>query len=130
MLVRRADSDESLSKGGIVMPANADRPTHVSEIITLGDGLEVPSALARVMRTKVDPANRPQLSLQDLGDAAQFLAMPQFSAAVGDLVLHSRNAGYAITIDGEQLKLLSDGEILGIWRRPGVEGRTTAPPMR
>lgn len=142
LLVRRADTDETLTEGGIVMPAVVDRPTFVSEIVALGEGLQIQGLLARAMAgsilatasaSAVDPETDEELSLspdetlgaqlepEDYGALARFLSLPQFTAAIGDLVLHSRHAGYEIEVDGEKLKLMADTDVLGLWRRPNPD---------
>ena len=144
MLVRRADTDQKLSKGGIVMPGNADVPTFVSEIVTLSDGLVIQDLLFEALTNSLSWRSQPQtgkvgeeevelsapevlalnLDPSHFGHLARFLTLPHFSADVGDLVIHSRHAGIPIKLDGEELRLLGDNEVLGLWRRPVQDEET------
>lgn len=84
MLVKRLEADE-VSAGGIVLPDSAKEKPQEAEIISLGTG------------GKDDNGN----------DVA-------FTVKVGDKVLISKYGGTDVKVNGEDLLILSESDILGV----------------
>ncbi len=84
VLVKRLEA-EAVSAGGIVLPDTAQEKPQEAEVISLGTG-----------------------GKDDDGKAIEF------SVKVGDKVLISKYGGTDVKIDGEDLLILSESDILGI----------------
>ncbi len=84
MLVKRLEADE-VSAGGIVLPDSAKEKPQEAEIISLGTG------------GKDDNGN-------DI----------TFTVKVGDKVLISKYGGTDVKVNGEDLLILSESDILGV----------------
>ena len=84
VLVKRLDAEE-VSAGGIVLPDTAKEKPQEAEVISLGTG------------GKDDNGN-------DI----------TFSVKIGDKVLISKYGGTEVKVDGEDLMILSESDILGI----------------
>ena len=90
VLVRRAEEEER-SAGGIIIPDTAKEKPMEGEVVALGAGAR-----------------------NDKGD----LIKPEVK--VGDRVLFGKYAGTDVTIDGEDLVMIKETDIMGI-----VEGKPT-----
>lgn len=84
VLVKRLDAEE-VSAGGIVLPDSAKEKPQEAEVISLGTG-----------------------GKDEDGKTIEF------SVKVGDKVLISKYGGTEVKIDGEDLMILSESDILGI----------------
>ena len=84
VLVRRVQSDEK-TKGGLIIPDNAKEKPAEGEIIAVGEGAR-----------------------KDSGE----LIAPSVKA--GDRVLFGKWSGTEVTIDGEELLIMKESDILGI----------------
>jgi chaperonin GroES len=84
VLVKRLEAEE-VSAGGIVLPDTAKEKPQEAEVIALGTG------------GKDDNGN-------DI----------EFSVKVGDKVLISKYGGTDVKIDGEDMLILSESDVLGI----------------
>ena len=84
VLVKRLEAEE-ISAGGIVLPDTAQEQPQEAEVVSLGLG-----------------------GKDDDGKAIEF------SVKVGDKVLISKYGGTEVKIDGQDLLILSESDILGI----------------
>ncbi|MBC9247032.1 co-chaperone GroES [Paracoccus sp. 11-3] len=84
VLVRRVQSDEK-TKGGLIIPDSAKEKPAEGEIIAVGEGAR-----------------------KDSGE----LIAPSVKA--GDRVLFGKWSGTEVTVDGEELLIMKEGDILGI----------------
>ena len=84
VLVRRVQSEEK-TKGGLIIPDNAKEKPAEGEIISVGEGAR-----------------------KDSGE----LIAP--SVSVGDRVLFGKWSGTEVTIDGEELLIMKESDILGV----------------
>ena len=84
VLVKRLDAEET-SAGGIVLPDTAQEKPQEAEVVSLGTG------------GKDDNGN-------DI----------EFTVKVGDKVLISKYGGTEVKIDGEDMMIMSESDILGI----------------
>ncbi len=84
VLVKRLEAD-AISAGGIVLPDTAKEKPQEAEVIALGTGGKD----------------------EDGKDI-------EFSVAVGDKVLISKYGGTEVKLDGEEVLILSESDILGI----------------
>ncbi len=84
VVVRRVDAD-GVTAGGIVLPDMARQKPEQGRVLSVGDGRLLPD-----------------------GSRAQ----PQ--VVEGDRVLFTRYAGSEVVIDGEELLILDEGEILAV----------------
>ncbi len=84
VLVKRLEA-ESISAGGIVLPDSAQEKPQEAEIVSLGTG-----------------------GKDDDGKTIEF------AVKVGDIVLISKYGGTDVKVDGEDLLILSESDILGI----------------
>lgn len=85
VLVRRVE-EERMSAGGIIIPdtANTEKPTR-GEIIAAGNGKITDSGDVRAMDVKV-----------------------------GDKILFGQYAGTAVKVDGEELLMMTESDILAV----------------
>lgn len=84
VLVRRVVSDEK-TKGGLIIPDSAKEKPAEGEVIAVGEGAR-----------------------KDSGE----LIAP--SVATGDRVLFGKWSGTEVTVDGEELLIMKESDILGI----------------
>ena len=84
VLVRRVESDEK-TKGGLIIPDTAKEKPAEGEIISVGEGAR-----------------------KDSGE----LIAPSVSA--GDRVLFGKWSGTEVTVDGEELLIMKESDILGV----------------
>lgn len=90
VIIRRVDEDTTTS-GGIIIPDSAKEKPQEGEVIAAGAG-----------KYKED-GTRQQLDVKE-----------------GDRVLFGKYSGTEITIDGEELLMMREDEILGIIERAGA----------
>ncbi len=91
VVVRRVEEDER-TKGGIIIPDTAKEKPQKGEIIAVGSGAR--------------------------GDNGQIIAL---DVKVGDIVLFGKWSGNEIKIDGEELLVMKESDIIGI-----LEGEAAA----
>ena len=84
VLVRRVQSDEK-TKGGLIIPDSAKEKPAEGEIVACGTGARK--------------------------DSGELIAM---SVKTGDKVLFGKWSGTEVTIDGEELLIMKESDILGI----------------
>ena len=84
VLIKRLEA-EAVSAGGIVLPENSQEKPQEAEVVALGTG------------GKDENGN-------DI----------TFNVAAGDIVLISKYGGTEVKLDGEELLLISESDILGI----------------
>ncbi len=84
VLVKRTDAEETTA-GGIVLPDSAQEKPQEAEVVSLGTG------------GKDDNGN-------DI----------EFTVKVGDKVLISKYGGTEVKIDGDDMMIMSESDILGI----------------
>ena len=90
VVVRRIESDEK-TKGGIIIPDTAKEKPQQGEVVAVGPG-------ARDEKGMVQPLD----------------------VKAGDRVLFGKYSGSEIKIDGEELLIMREDEILGIVNRAGA----------
>ena len=84
VLVRRVESEEKTS-GGLIIPDSAkEKPQH-GEVVAVGEG-----------------------SRKDSGE------LIEMSVKTGDTVLFGKWSGTEITLDGEELLIMKESDILGV----------------
>jgi chaperonin GroES len=84
VLIRRVD-EESRTKGGIIIPDNAKEKPQEGEVVAVGPG--------------------------DWDDDGKRIAM---SVKVGDRILFGKWSGSEVKIDGDELLIMKEADILGI----------------
>ena len=84
VLVRRVQSDEK-TKGGLIIPDSAKEKPAEGEIVACGEGARK--------------------------DSGELIAM---AVKAGDRVLFGKWSGTEVTVDGEELLIMKESEILGI----------------
>jgi chaperonin GroES len=84
VLVRRVESDDK-TKGGLIIPDTAKEKPAEGEVISCGEGAR-----------------------KDSGELIEMAVKP------GDRVLFGKWSGTEVTIDGEELLIMKEGDILGI----------------
>ncbi len=84
VLVRRIESDEKTS-GGLIIPDSAKEKPAEGEIVSVGEGARK--------------------------DSGELIAM---SVKAGDKVLFGKWSGTEVKIDGEELLIMKESDILGI----------------
>ncbi|MDN5567968.1 MAG: co-chaperone GroES [Paracoccus sp. (in: a-proteobacteria)] len=84
VLVRRVQSEEK-TKGGLIIPDNAKEKPAEGEVVSVGEGAR-----------------------KDSGE----LIAPSVKA--GDRVLFGKWSGTEVTVDGEELLIMKEGDILGV----------------
>jgi len=85
ILIRRLDSEEEETRGGIVIPDTAKEKPQEGEVVAVGDG--------KVL------------------DNGQKL---QMTVKVGDRILFGKYSGTEVKIDDEELLIMREDEVLGI----------------
>ena len=88
VLVRRVQSDEK-TKGGLIIPDSAKEKPAEGEVVSVGEGAR-----------------------KDSGE----LIAP--AVAAGDRVLFGKWSGTEVTIDGEELLIMKESDILGVIESP------------
>ena len=83
-MVRRIESDEKTA-GGLIIPDNAKEKPAEGEIVSVGEGARK--------------------------DSGELIAM---SVKAGDKVLFGKWSGTEVRIDGEELLIMKESDILGI----------------
>ena len=83
VLVRRTESEEK-TKGGLIIPDSAKEKPSEGEIVSVGDGAR-----------------------KDNGE------LIEMAVTAGDRVLFGKWSGTEITIDGEELLIMKESDILG-----------------
>ncbi|PCI72159.1 MAG: co-chaperone GroES [Kangiella sp.] len=84
VLVRRME-DETTSAGGIIIPDNAKEKPSRGEVIAAGNGKQLDNGDVRALEVKV-----------------------------GDKVLFGKYAGNEVKVDGEELLIMREDDIVGI----------------
>ncbi|HKL55076.1 MAG: co-chaperone GroES [Roseovarius sp.] len=84
VLVRRVESDEKTA-GGLIIPESAKEKPQQGEVVSVGEG-----------------------SRKDSGE------LIEMSVKAGDKVLFGKWSGTEITLDGEELLIMKESDILGI----------------
>ncbi|MCE6952085.1 co-chaperone GroES [Cereibacter sphaeroides] len=84
VLVRRVQSDEK-TKGGLIIPDTAKEKPAEGEVVATGEGARK--------------------------DSGELIAM---SVKAGDRVLFGKWSGTEVTIDGDELLIMKESDILGI----------------
>ena len=84
VLVRRVESDDT-TKGGLIIPETAKEKPQEGEVIATGEGARK--------------------------DSGELIAM---SVKEGDKVLFGKWSGTEVTLDGEELLIMKESDILGI----------------
>lgn len=84
VLVRRASNDEK-SKGGIILPETAQEKPMEGEVVAIGSGY-----------------------INDNGEKRPL------DVKSGDKIVFSKWAGTEVTIDGEELMVMKESDIIGI----------------
>ena len=84
VLVRRASNDEKTA-GGIILPENAQEKPMEGEVIAIGNG-----------------------HINDNGDVRQL------DVKKGDKIIFSKWAGTEVKIDGEDLMVMKESDIIGV----------------
>ncbi|MBR3369178.1 MAG: co-chaperone GroES [Rhodobacteraceae bacterium] len=84
VLVRRVEGDEK-TKGGLIIPDSAKEKPAEGEIIATGDGAR-----------------------KDSGE------LIEMAVKAGDRVLFGKWSGTEVTVDGEELLIMKESDILGI----------------
>ena len=91
VLVRRVESDEK-TKGGLIIPDSAKEKPAEGEVIACGEGAR-----------------------KDSGE------LIEMAVSAGDRILFGKWSGTEVTIDGEELLIMKESDILGI-----IEGGAAA----
>ena len=91
VLVRRVESDEK-TKGGLIIPDSAKEKPAEGEVIAVGEGAR-----------------------KDSGELIEMSVKP------GDRILFGKWSGTEVTLDGEELLIMKESDILGI-----IEGGAAA----
>ncbi len=84
VLVRRVESEEKTA-GGLIIPDSAKEKPQEGEVVAVGEGARK--------------------------DSGELIAM---SVSAGDRVLFGKWSGTEITLDGEELLIMKESDILGI----------------
>ncbi|MEH7828408.1 co-chaperone GroES [Gemmobacter denitrificans] len=84
VLVRRVQSDEK-TKGGLIIPDTAKEKPAEGEVVAVGEGARK--------------------------DSGELIAM---SVKAGDRVLFGKWSGTEVTLDGQELLIMKESDILGI----------------
>lgn len=84
VLVRRVESEEK-TKGGLIIPESAKEKPSEGEVVSCGDGAH-----------------------KDSGE------LIEMSVKTGDRILFGKWSGTEVTLDGEELLMMKESDILGI----------------
>lgn len=97
VIVRRIETEEE-TRGGIVIPDSAKEKPQVGEVLATGQGKFLENGTQQPLDVKP-----------------------------GDRVLFGKYSGSEITLDGEELLIMREDEILGIVSRAGREVSASGP---
>lgn len=84
VLVRRVESDEK-TKGGLIIPDSAKEKPSEGEVVACGDGAR-----------------------KDSGE------LIEMAVKAGDRILFGKWSGTEVTVDGEELLIMKESDILGV----------------
>ena len=84
VLVRRVESDEK-TKGGLIIPDSAKEKPSEGEVVACGDGAR-----------------------KDSGE------LIEMAVKAGDKILFGKWSGTEVTVDGEELLIMKESDILGV----------------
>ena len=84
VLIRRVESEEK-TKGGLIIPDNAKEKPAEGEVVSVGEGARK--------------------------DSGELIAM---TVKQGDRVLFGKWSGTEVTLDGEELLIMKESDILGV----------------
>ena len=84
VLVRRVESDET-TKGGLIIPESAKEKPSEGEVVAIGEGARK--------------------------DSGELIAM---AVKAGDKILFGKWSGTEVTVDGEELLMMKESDIMGI----------------
>ena len=84
VLIRRVESEEK-TKGGLIIPDNAKEKPAEGEVVSVGEGARK--------------------------DSGELIAM---TVKQGDRVLFPKWSGNEVTLDGEELLIMKESDILGV----------------
>jgi chaperonin GroES len=84
VLVRRIESDEK-TKGGLIIPDSAKEKPSEGEVVAIGEGARK--------------------------DSGELIAM---AVSTGDRILFGKWSGTEVTVDGQDLLIMKESDILGI----------------
>ena len=84
VLVRRVESDEK-TKGGLIIPDSAKEKPAEGEVVSVGEGAR-----------------------KDSGE------LIEMAVKAGDRILFGKWSGTEVTIDGEELLIMKESDILGV----------------
>jgi chaperonin GroES len=90
VVVKRVESEEK-TKGGLIIPDSAKEKPAEGEVIAVGEGARK--------------------------DSGELIPM---SVKVGDRILFGKWSGTEVTLDGEELLIMKESDILGIIEHKGV----------
>ncbi|MFK0692734.1 co-chaperone GroES [Mesorhizobium sp. IMUNJ 23033] len=96
VVIRRAEGDTK-SKGGIIIPDNAKEKPQEGEVIAVGPGAR---------------------------DESGALIVPDVKA--GDFILFGKWSGTEVKIDGEDLLIMKEADIMGVIDKSGMDVEKTA----
>ena len=96
VVVRRIDAEEK-TKGGIIIPDTAKEKPQEGEVIAVGPG-------ARDETGQIQPLD----------------------VKVGDRILFGKWSGTEVRIDGEELLIMKESDIMGVIETSGAESRKAA----
>ena len=96
VLVRRVKSDEK-TKGGLIIPDTAKEKPAEGEVVAVGEGARK--------------------------DSGELIPM---SVKVGDRILFGKWSGTEVTLDGEELLIMKESDILGIIETATAKAREAA----
>jgi len=85
VIVKRVE-EETTSAGGIVLPGSATEKPSEGEVLAVGNGKQLDNGDVRALEVKV-----------------------------GDKVLFGKYSGNEVKIDGEELIVMREEDIMGIW---------------
>ncbi len=93
VLVRRVESDEK-TKGGLIIPDSAKEKPAEGEIVAVGEGAR-----------------------KDSGELIEMSVKP------GDRILFGKWSGTEVTLDGDELLIMKESDILGIIETKGAASK-------
>ena len=96
VVVRRVDAEEK-TKGGIIIPDTAKEKPQGGEVIAVGPGARDENGKVQALDVKV-----------------------------GDRILFGKWSGTEVRIDGEDLLIMKESDIMGVIEQSGAEARKAA----
>ncbi len=94
VIVRRIDSNETKTSGGLFIPDSAKEKPQEGEVVAVGKGKVLENG------SRLDP-----------------------DVKAGDRVLFGKYSGTEVKLDGEELLILREDEILGVIERAGKSAK-------